>query len=112
MTISKKIENIIDDFPLFSSCCFFIYVIIFIFLIISIFEFHLKNQPGWASSLENLDAKMPQPVSEHALNTWFDQIDMHWGGRLKAIGSATFARNNTIFPPVAPSTDLLLYPTQ
>jgi hypothetical protein len=87
-----------------SSRAFFI----FIFLIISIFEFHLKNQPGWASSLENLDAKMPQPVSEHALNTWFDQIDMHWGGRLKAIGSATFARNNTIFEPVGTGTYLNL----
>jgi hypothetical protein len=32
--------------------------------------------------------------------SWLDQIDMHRCGRLKAIGSSTFARDNTIFEPV------------
>ena len=38
--------------------------------------------------------------------SWIDQIDMHWGGRLKTIGSATFARDNTIFEPVGNGTYL------
>ena len=33
---------------------------------------------------------------------------MHWGGRLKAIGSATFARDDTIFEPVGTGTYLNL----
>ncbi|MBW2480042.1 MAG: hypothetical protein JRF38_08635 [Deltaproteobacteria bacterium] len=40
--------------------------------------------------------------------SWLNQIDMHWGGRLKAIGSATFARDNTIFEPVGTGTYLNL----
>ncbi|MGW8300534.1 MAG: hypothetical protein ACWGNO_00625, partial [Desulfobacterales bacterium] len=38
--------------------------------------------------------------------SWIDQIDMHWGGRLKTIGSATFARDDTIFEPVGTGTYL------
>jgi hypothetical protein len=38
--------------------------------------------------------------------SWIDQIDMHWGGRLKTIGSATFARDDTIFEPVGNETYL------
>ena len=33
-------------------------------------------------------------------NSWLDQINMHWGGRLKTIGSITFARDDTIYEPV------------
>ena len=36
--------------------------------------------------------------------SWLNQIDMHWGGRLKSIGSATFARDDTIFEPVGNGT--------
>ncbi len=51
----------------------------------------------------------PQPQNSSsssiiALNT----IDMHWGGRLKAIGSATFAKDDTIFEPVGSGTYLNL----
>jgi hypothetical protein len=40
--------------------------------------------------------------------SWIDKIDMHWGGRLKAVGSATFARDETIYEPVGTGTYLNL----
>jgi hypothetical protein len=46
------------------------------------------------------DEKPTSQNSASSLRTWLDQIDMHWGGRLKAIGSATFARDDTLFEPV------------
>jgi hypothetical protein len=39
-----------------------------------------------------------------ASSSWLDQIDMHWGGRLKTIGSATFARDDSVFEPVGTGT--------
>jgi hypothetical protein len=49
-----------------------------------------------------------QEASKSRIGSWLDQIDMHWGGRLKAIGSATFARDDTIFEPVGTGTYLNL----
>jgi len=46
--------------------------------------------------------------STSAPSSWLDKIDMHWGGRLKTIGSATFARDETIFEPVGTGTYLNL----
>ncbi|MGD9053043.1 MAG: hypothetical protein PVG17_14400, partial [Desulfobacterales bacterium] len=57
-----------------------------------------------ANPSENPSSQNP-PTAQ---NSWLDQIDMHWGGRLKAIGSATFARNNTVFEPVGTGTYLNL----
>ncbi|MGD9058559.1 MAG: hypothetical protein PVF38_20610 [Desulfobacterales bacterium] len=81
---------------------------IFIFVINVLFEVQFCDQPVWASPLEHPPAEIAQQASEPTQNTWFDQIDMHWGGRLKAIGSATFARNNTVFEPVGTGTYLNL----
>ena len=39
-------------------------------------------------------------------SSWLDKIDMHWGGRLKAIGSSIFARDDTIYEPVGTGTYL------
>ncbi|MBW2443792.1 MAG: hypothetical protein JRH12_25200, partial [Deltaproteobacteria bacterium] len=47
-----------------------------------------------------------QETSKSRIGSWLDQIDMHWGGRLKAIGFATFAREDTIFEPVGTGTYL------
>ena len=47
-----------------------------------------------------------QEASRSRISYWLDQIDMHWGGRLKAIGSATFARDDTVFEPVGTGTYL------
>ena len=47
-------------------------------------------------------------TSDSPESTWLDQIDMHWGGRLKAIGSAIFARHDTVFEPVGTGTYLNL----
>ena len=83
-------------------------IIIFIFVIIVIFELSLADQPGWALTAEQSTAESSQQPSKSTLSTWLDQIDMHWGGRLKTIGSATFARNNTVFEPVGTGTILNL----
>jgi hypothetical protein len=47
-----------------------------------------------------------QEASNSRISSWLDQIDMHWGGRLKSIGSATFARDDTVFEPVGTGTYL------
>jgi hypothetical protein len=60
----------------------------------------------WASPAENSPPKTSSPDSTLSASSWLDQIDMHWGGRLKAIGSATFARDDTIFEPVGTGTYL------
>ena len=81
---------------------------LFIFVVSGIFQYPLSDPPRWASAFENPTADMPQQASESTLNTCLGQIDMHWGGRLKAIGSATFARNNSVFEPVGTGTYLNL----
>lgn len=63
---------------------------------------------AWAAPPENPITDIPRQTSESAPKSWLDQIDMHWGGRLKAIGSATFARNDTVFEPVGTGTYLNL----
>ena len=80
----------------------------FIFVFIGIFGLYVIDQPTWASPLENSTTAEPSQDSKPRINSWLDQIDMHWGGRLKAIGSATFARNDTIFEPVGSGTYLNL----
>jgi hypothetical protein len=62
----------------------------------------------WASSVENPFEKSTSQDSTPSSSSWMDQIDMHWGGRLKTIGSATFARDDTIFEPVGTGTYLNL----
>ena len=62
-------------------------------------------------SFNRLANPYENPTSQNPADahySWLDQIDMHWGGRLKAIGSATFARNNTVFEPVGTGTYLNL----
>jgi hypothetical protein len=49
-----------------------------------------------------------QKTPKSRADSWLDQIDTHWGGRFKAIGSATFARDDTIFEPVDTGTYLNL----
>jgi hypothetical protein len=80
-----------------------------IFLMIAFIELQSRINHVWASSLENPATKSTsQKASKSRINSWLDQIDMHWGGRLKAIGSATFARDDTIFEPVGTGTYLNL----
>jgi hypothetical protein len=62
----------------------------------------------WASSLENPTTESTTQKSKSPIISRLDQIDMHWGGRLKAIGSATFARDDTVFEPVGTGTYLNL----
>jgi hypothetical protein len=52
--------------------------------------------------------KPPSLNMTSAPESWLDRIDMHWGGRLKTIGSVTFARDDTIFEPVGTGTYLNL----
>ena len=61
-----------------------------------------------AAPPENPITDIPQQTTNSAPKSWIDQIDMHWSGRLKAIGSATFARKNTVFEPVGTGTYLNL----
>ena len=62
-----------------------------------------------ATPLENpAPRSTPQAASGSRTPSWLDQIDMHWGGRLKTIGSATFAEDDTIFEPVGTGTYLNL----
>ena len=53
--------------------------------------------------------------SESFESAWLDNIDMHWGGRLKTIGSVAFARDDTVHAvglrlrrPFAPHLDVFL----
>jgi len=80
-----------------------------IFLMIVFIDLQSRINHVWASSLENPTTKSTsQEASKSRIGSWLDQIDMHWGGRLKAIGSATFARDDTIFEPVGTGTYLNL----
>ena len=81
---------------------------IFSVAVVAIFAVHLTVPPGWESALANPAAQQTQQSSESTQMTWLDHIDMHWGGRLKTIGSATFARNDTVFEPVGTGTYLNL----
>ncbi len=76
---------------------------------IGFIELQSRINHVWASPLENLTTESAsQEASKSRIGSWLDQIDMHWGGRLKAIGSATFARDDTIFEPVGTGTYLNL----
>ena len=80
-----------------------------IFLMIGFIELQSRINHVWASSLENPTTESAsQEASKSRIGSWLDQIDMHWGGRLKTIGSATFARDDTIFEPVGTGTYLNL----
>jgi len=62
-------------------------------------------------SFNSITHPLENPASQDSTPTsssWIDKIDMHWGGHLKAIGSATFARDDTIFEPVGTGTFLNL----
>jgi hypothetical protein len=59
-----------------------------------------EEQPAIKSS--------PVDTSKSSSSSWLDKIDMHWGGRLKAIGSSIFARDDTIYEPVGTGTYLNL----
>ena len=58
------------------------------------------NQSDLASAEESPAEISAAETSKPSESTWLDNIDMHWGGRLKAIGSVTFVRDDTIFEPV------------
>jgi len=73
--------------------------IIFSYLIIGFDSFYSIAYPVEKETLHE---------STPSARSWLNQIDMHWGGRLKSIGSATFARDNTIFEPVGSGTYLNL----
>jgi len=78
------------------------------FLIIGLIGLQTCRNLAWASSIEN---PIDKPTLQHSTpspGSWLDKIDMHWGGRLKAVGSATFARDNTIYEPVETGTYLNL----
>ena len=79
-----------------------------IFLMIGFIELQSCINHVWASSLENPTEKPTSQESRSPLSSWLDKMDMHWGGRLKTIGSATFARDDTIFEPVGTGTYLNL----
>ncbi|MCK5419880.1 MAG: hypothetical protein KAI93_15260, partial [Desulfobacterales bacterium] len=80
-----------------------------IFLMIGFIELQSRINHVWASPLENpATESASQEASKSRIGSWLDQIDMHWGGRLKTIGSATFARDDTIFEPVGTGTYLNL----
>jgi hypothetical protein len=73
------------------------FICLFLFVII---EFDGFSSITWAFENPASQDAAPAPGS------WLEQIDMHWGGRLKAVGSATFARDNTIYEPVETGTFL------
>ncbi len=84
------------------QCCLkktnaFIYI--FLIVIIGFDSFNSITYPSEKSASQD---------STSSSGSWLDQIDMHWGGRLKTIGSATFARDDTIFEPVGTGTYLNL----
>ena len=80
-----------------------------ILLIIGSIEPQSRLNLVWASSLQHPSPESGfQEPSKSSIATLLDQINMHWGGRLKAIGSATFARDDTIFEPVGTGTYLNL----
>ena len=81
---------------------------IFIFVITGIFEYQPTDRPAWASALQNSATEARSQESNSDIGSWLDQIDMHWGGRFKAIGSALFARDETIYEPVGTGTYLNL----
>jgi hypothetical protein len=60
------------------------------------------------NSITCANEKSSSQNSTSSPGSWLNQIDMHWGGRLKVIGSATFAREGTIFEPVGTGTYLNL----
>ena len=71
----------------------------------------LFNSPpyfNFAFAEENPSVISAPQTSDSPESTWLDKIDMHWGGRLKAIGSATLARDDTVFEPVGTGTYLNL----
>jgi hypothetical protein len=54
-------------------------------------------------SLIDITCASEKPTAQDSTSppkSWLNQIDMHWGGRLKAIGSVLFARDETIYEPV------------
>jgi hypothetical protein len=69
-------------------------------VLIGILALQEIDPPMWASPLEKPSKEKSSQDAESRSSLWLDQIDMHWGGRLKTIGSATFARDDTIFEPV------------
>jgi hypothetical protein len=76
---------------------------------IGFIELQSRINHVWAASLENpATESTSQEASNFRISSWLDQIDMHWGGRLKTIGSATFARDDTVFEPVGTGTYLNL----
>jgi hypothetical protein len=79
-----------------------------IFLIIGFSGLQSCLNPVWASAEKNPTQKPSSQESKSSRGSWLDQIGVHWGGRLKAIGSATFARDDTIFEPVGTGTFLNL----
>ncbi len=80
-----------------------------IFLMIGFIELQSCINLVWASQVENPTTESAsQEASKSRIGSWLDQIDMHWGGRLKTIGSATFAKDDTIFEPVGTGTYLNL----
>ncbi len=59
------------------------------------------KHPVWKTQSTTQESKFP-------IISWLDKMDTHWGGRLKTIGSATFAKDDTIFEPVGTGTYLNL----
>jgi hypothetical protein len=74
---------------------------------ICLFLFVIIEFDGFSS----ITCAFQNPASQDATpapGSWLEQIDMHWGGRLKAVGSAAFARDDTIYEPVETGTYLNL----
>ena len=86
---------------------------IFVLACITLSEIILSNSLpdlnyAFAAELSAMES-VSQEKPEYGISRWIDQIDMHWGGRLKSIGSAIFARDDTIYEPVGTGTYLDLY---
>jgi hypothetical protein len=74
-------------------------------VLIGIVGLQIFPENVWAAAqIENPTEKPSAQESPSAQSSWLDKIDMHWGGRLKLIGSATFANDDTIFEPVGTGT--------
>jgi hypothetical protein len=76
-----------------------VFIYIFLLFTIGFDSFNSITYPGEKPTSQNLTSSS---------SSWLDQVDMHWGGRLKTIGSASFARDDTIFEPVGTGTYLNL----
>jgi hypothetical protein len=80
-----------------------------LFISIGVLLFGLALSPNhsaiaWASSeSENLDDTSAEN-NDSQQDSWFEEIDTHWGGRFKITGRASDAADDTFFEPVGTGT--------